>query len=94
MTTFENWAWKDHEEGKRLSRWIDIIKKECRIDGIYFSFFEVPDLLVKKKVTGADMTNVVNILKDAKDEFVVDKSKALEMELDKVKVTEEDKAPF
>ena len=51
-------------------------------------------MLVKKKVTGADMTNVVNILKDAKDEFVVDKSKALEMELDKVKVTEEDKAPF
>ncbi len=54
----------------------------------------MPDLLVKKKVTGADMANVVNILKDAKDEFVVDKSKALEMELKKVKVTEEDKAPF
>ena len=61
---------------------------------MYFSFFEVPDLLVKRKVTGPDMVNVVNILKDAKDEYMQDKAKALEQDIKKVKVTEDDKAPF
>ena len=43
------------EEDKKLVQVIDMIKKECRLNQWYFSFFDVPDLLVKKNLWGKDL---------------------------------------
>ena len=42
---------KFDEESKVLAEFVQAVKTECVMDQTFFSFFEIPDLIVRKKYT-------------------------------------------
>lgn len=61
----------------------------------FFSFFDIPELLIKKELGKKDLTNAIELINEAKEEYINDKAKALgkNTTLD-LTVTEDDLAPL
>lgn len=58
----------------------------------FFSFFDIPDFLIKKTLAKSDLENALELLNDAKSEYLNGKAEALKTQ--DVTMTEDDLVPL
>lgn len=92
--TFELYMRKHKEEAKHLESIIDAIYKECKMNTKFFSFFDIPEFLIKKSLSKRDLENTIELLNDAKEEYLKGKAEALSKQVSEVKMTEDDLVPL
>lgn len=85
---------KHKEESKTLEKTIDAIFKECKMNHKFFSFFEIPDFLMKKQLNQKDLDNTIELLNIVKQEYLRGKAEALSKQVEEVKMSEDDLVPL
>lgn len=60
----------------------------------FFSFFEIPDFLIKKQLKQRDLDNTILLLNDVKQEYLKGKAEALTKPIEEVKMVEDDLVPL
>ena len=60
----------------------------------FFSFFEIPDFLIKKQLKQRDLDNTILLLNDVKLEYLKGKAEALAKPIEEVKMVEDDLVPL
>ena len=60
----------------------------------FFSFFEIPDFLIKKQLKQRDLDNTILLLNDVKQEYLKGKAEALTKLIEEVKMVEDDLVPL
>ena len=73
---------------------VDSIFKECKMKGQFFSFFDIPDHLIKLKLSKVDMDNVVEVLKEAKEVYMESKAEIQNVKIEEIQITDEDLVPL
>jgi hypothetical protein len=93
--TLDTYRNRTREELKRLEQLVDAISKECRVEGSKFSFFDLPDFLVKQQLRKSDLQNAIELINAAKEHYRESKADVLNVNLDdKVVITEDDLPPL
>ena len=77
-----------------LSEFVEKICRECVLNQHYFSFFDVPDMIVKMTPKKADYTKMVNLLNATKTEYIKEKADIIKKPVEETKVTDEDLVPL
>jgi hypothetical protein len=54
-----------------LRDFVTVVKSECVLNSYYFSFFDIPDLIVKKKYNRKDYDLIIGILSKVKKAYLV-----------------------
>lgn len=57
-----------------LRDFAQIVKTECVLNQYYFSFYDIPDLIVKKKYQRKDYDQIIKILTKVKKSYLAQKS--------------------
>ena len=74
---------KFDEESKVLSEFVSAVKTECVMDQTFFSFFEIPDLIVRKKYTRENYDKVKKLILKVKASYLKQKAEARRAEAEK-----------
>lgn len=59
---------------KMLENFIQAVKNECVINQKYFIFFDIPDLIVKKKYSRKDYEDIIKVLTKVKTRYLAKKA--------------------
>ena len=62
---------------KLLRDFSNLVKTECVLNAHYFSFFDVPDLIIKKRYQKKDYDLIINLLDKVKRAYLAYKAKQL-----------------
>lgn len=74
-----------------LKQFVASVKQECVMNGDSFSFFDIPDLIVRNKYTRAQYDKIKKVLTKVKELFIKDKHEKKQAEKEKANA---DKAGF
>lgn len=55
---------------KLLQDFVLRVRQECVMDKFYFSFFDIPELIVRHGYTRQDYEKVLSVLQKVKDRFL------------------------
>ena len=91
---FDLYMRRHKEENKILDGIIEQICRECKLNVKFFLFFDIPDFLIKKTLPKQDLDNAIELLNDAKEEYLRGKAEALKVGYSEVKMTEDDLVPL
>ena len=91
---FDLYMRKHKEENRTLDGIIEQICRECKLNVKFFLFFDIPDFLIKKTLPKQDLDNAIELLNDAKEEYLRGKAEALKVQYTEVKMTEDDLVPL
>jgi hypothetical protein len=58
-------------EFKILERFVGWVKTESVLDQFYFNFHEIPDMIIRKKVTKKDYDLLTKLLLKVKNEYIL-----------------------
>lgn len=53
-----------------MKDFVALVKQECVMDKIYFSFFDIPDLIVRNHYSKKDYEKVIKVLKKVKNSYL------------------------
>ena len=73
------------------------MRAECVMEQNFFSFYDIPDLIVKKKFTRKDYESIIKLLNKVKKAYLVEKADILKDKnkpLEEIVVTDEDLVPL
>lgn len=56
-----------------LNDFVSSVKQECVVDRDYFILFDIPDLIVKKKLARKDYEQVIKIVNKVKTRYIAEK---------------------
>ena len=56
-----------------LNEFVASVKQECVVDRDYFILFDIPDLIVKKKLARKDYDQVIKIVNKVKNRYIAEK---------------------
>lgn len=68
---------------RTLNEFVQAVKTECVMDSTKFSFFEIPDLIVRKKYSRESYENIKKLILKVKLNYLKIKQEAKQMENDK-----------
>jgi hypothetical protein len=91
----ENRAFK--LESTLLREFAVTVRAECVMEQNFFSFYDIPDLIVKKKFTRKDYESIIKMLNKVKKAYLVEKADILKEKnkpLEEIVVTDEDLIPL
>ena len=57
-----------------LIDFVTAVKQECVINQSYFVFFDIPDLIVKKRFSRKDYEDIIKILTKVKTRYLAEKA--------------------
>jgi hypothetical protein len=57
-----------------LREFSQVVRTECVLNAHYFSFYDIPDLIVKKKYQRKDYDHIIKLLNKVKKSYLVQKS--------------------
>jgi hypothetical protein len=78
-----------------MERFADWVRTDCSVNQHYFSFYEIPELIVKKKVSKKDYLCINKMLMKAKRSYLAYKIKLMpDKNIEQVNVTDEDMVPL
>ena len=60
-----------------LQDFVTIVKQECVINSSYFIFFDIPELIVKKKYSRKDYEDIIKIVDKVKTRYLAEKAKQM-----------------
>lgn len=70
------------------------MRTECVLNGHFFSFYDIPDLIVKKKFQRKDYDYIIKLLNKVKKSYLVQKSLIVSKPADQIEITDEDLVPL
>lgn len=68
---------KFSEDSKVLTDFIQAVKSECIVDNVHFNFFEIPDMIVRKRFTKEQYEKVKSLLLKVKAIYLMRKAEKL-----------------
>jgi len=72
-----------------------IVRSECVMNSHYFSFYDIPDLIIKKKYQRKEYDSIIKLLNKVKKSYLVQKSIELpDKKISELVVTDEDLVPL
>lgn len=72
-----------------------VIKAECVLNQHFFSFFDIPDLIVKKKYQRKDFDQIIKLLNKVKKLYLAQKSTIIkDKAIEELEITDEDLVPL
>lgn len=72
-----------------------IVKTECVLNQYFFSFYDIPDLIIKRKYRGKDFDNIMRLLNRVKKAYLVQKAQIIkDKSIDELDITDEDLVPL
>ena len=72
-----------------------VVKTECVLNQHFFSFFDIPDLIVKKKYQRKDYEQILKLLQKVKKLYMMQKSLIIkDKPLEEIEITDEDLVPL
>ena len=78
-----------------LSDFSQIVRNECVLNAHYFSFYDIPDLIVKRKYQRKDYDYIIKLLNKVKKTYLVQKSLVIkDKPIDQIEITDEDLVPL
>ena len=78
-----------------LREFSNVVRTECVLNQHYFSFYDIPDLIVKKKYQRKDYDLIMKLLNKVKKAYLVQKSMITEnKDLQELEITDEDLIPL
>ena len=87
---FDTYMRKKSEEHRVMEDLVNSIYKECKMNINFFSFYDVPDLLVKKKFQKQNLKNAIQLLNRTKEAYLDGKAVALGKAKEELTVNDED----
>ena len=84
-------------ESALLRDFAAVVRAECVMEQNYFSFYDIPELIVKKKYQRKDYESIIKLLNKVKKAYLIDKADILKDKskpLDEVVITDEDLVPL
>lgn len=91
LDTYKSVFYNNHA---MLNDFVDKISRECVLNQHFFSFFDVPDLIVKMAPNKTDYSQMVKLLSIAKTKYLDEKSEILKKPKADCKITDEDLVPL
>jgi hypothetical protein len=85
------------QEGTLLREFAATVRAECVMEQNFFSFYDIPDLIVKKKYTRKDYEGIIKMLNKVKKAYLLEKADILKDKnkpLDEIVITDEDLVPL
>jgi hypothetical protein len=81
---------------KMLNDFVAAVKQECVVDRNYFIFFDIPELIVKKKYNRKDYDEILKVVKKVKMRYLAEKKKQFPDKPDNVvtAITDDDLVPL
>ena len=71
------------------------MRNECVLNTYYFSFYDIPDLIVKRKYQRKDYDHIIKLLNKVKKTYLVQKSLIIkDKPIDQIEITDEDLVPL
>lgn len=64
------------------------------LNQFYFSFFDVPDLIVKMAPNKNDYAKMIEFLNVAKHDYIREKAEIMKKPVDQIRITDEDLVPL
>lgn len=64
------------------------------LDHYYFSYYDIPDLIVKKKYSRKDYDVILKLLNKTKRAYLLEKARITEKEISELELTDEDLVPL
>ena len=78
-----------------LTNFIQNVKSECVMQQYYFSFFNIPEMLVKKRTSKKDFELIQKILLKIKQKYLVQKALLFpDRPIEQLSITDEDMVPM
>ena len=78
-----------------LSDFSQIVRNECVLNAHFFSFYDIPDLIVKRKYQRKDYDYIIKLLNKVKKTYLVQKSLVIkDKPIDQIEITDEDLVPL
>lgn len=74
---FKNEQTKFNAKLQLLQDFVTIVKQECVINSSYFIFFDIPELIVKKKYSRKDYEDIIKIVDKVKTRYLAEKAKQM-----------------
>lgn len=72
-----------------------IVRNECVLNTYYFSFYDIPDLIVKRKYQRKDYDHIIKLLNKVKKAYLVQKSLIIkDKPIEQIEITDEDLVPL
>ena len=84
-------------ESTLLREFAATVRAECVMEQNFFSFYDIPDLIVKKKYTRKDYESIIKMLNKVKKAYLVEKADILKdknKSLEEIVITDEDLVPL
>ncbi len=90
----ENTAIQKAANFSLLKSLIDRVKKECALHGKFFSFYDVPDVIIKLKYSKREYDLVMQFLNRTKEAYLAFKRQKTEGQTEPVQITDDDLVPL
>ena len=72
-----------------------VVKTECVMKSVFFSFYDIPDLIIKKRYPRKDYDLIIKLLNKVKKLFLAHKATIVQgVKLEDLSVTDEDLVPL
>ena len=84
-------------ENSLLREFAATVRAECVMEQNFFSFYDIPDLIVKKKFQRKDYESIIKMLTKVKKAYLIEKADILKdknKSLDEIVITDEDLIPL
>lgn len=83
------------QEATLFNDFITIVKTQCVLNQHYFSFFDIPDLIVKRKYSRKDYEHIIKLLNKVKKIYLLEKAKLItDKPVSELAITDEDLVPL
>ena len=84
-------------ENSLLREFAATVRAECMMEQNFFSFYDIPDLIVKKKFQRKDYESIIKMLTKIKKAYLIEKADILKDKnkaLEEIVITDEDLIPL
>ena len=72
-----------------------VVRTECVMKGQFFSFYDIPDLIIKKKYPKKDYEQIIKLLNKVKKLYLAHKATIIQgAKVEELTVTDEDLVPL
>ena len=78
-----------------LRDFIAVVKTECVLNHYFFSFYDIPELIIKKRYQKKDYEQIIRILNKTKKLYLLEKAKLIsDKPVSEIEITDEDLVPL
>lgn len=80
---------------KTIREFVQVAKTECVLNQYFFSFYDIPELIIKKRYSKKDYDQIIKILNKTKKLYLFEKAKIVsDKPVNEIEITDEDLVPL